>query len=397
VFLVESILSRTRTLSRVCREIRDGSPISRTTIAARAELTHAAVSRAVAELLTRKAAVEEKLIESAGPRRKRGLRLNGDYGYALGVCYTPSSMTGVALDLAGARRATLADGTSLASLPVPERVALITGFADQLVAEARRVPGTCLGVGLVDPGIVDSERGVTSGSSLMENWNDVPIAQAVHARCGLPVRLLGTGLARLKAVDRLELPRPARNLLYVEYGEGIACGLKLDGRYLRGTRDSAGELGHVKVSAQEPRPCRCGGLGCLEAHASLPALARRCQEALAAGSRSILSRSQPLDGIRVLQAAAQHDHLACSVVEEAFETLGTAIAGVVSITNPRDLVLDGTLASAGDEMRDVLLRSVRRNLLPDHWRALEVRFSTLDAYAAASGAAVDRIDALLEY
>jgi predicted NBD/HSP70 family sugar kinase len=390
-------LARTRTLSTVIRAIRDSSPISRSALALQTEFTHAAISRAVSALLTEGTVVERRLADTTGPRRKHGLELNGDFGYALGIEYSATHLRGVVVDLAGQRRLAVVEDTDLGARSREERINLITDFSARLLETARSTPGRCLGVGLVDPGIVDRERGVTLSSSLLDDWSEVPIAQAVLSRCGLPVRLVGSGIAKVKAVDRLELARPVRDLLYVEYGDGIACGLKLDGRYIAGSRNSSGELGHLKISTREPKPCRCGGLGCLEAHAALPAIVRRCQEALSANSRSVLSGTAAINGPQVLEAAAQHDLLARFVVEEAFEMVGVAIAGVVSIINPGVLVLDGTFAAAGDEIRDHLLRVIRRSSLPDHWSALEIQFSKSDEYIGSVGGAVDLIDSLLEY
>jgi N-acetylglucosamine repressor len=390
-------LVRTRTLSTILRAIRDSAPISRSALAQQSDLTHAAISRAVSTLLDEGMVAERRLADTSGPRRKHGLELNGEYGYALGVEYAPTGLRGVILDLACRRRGAVQAAVDLGAQSRAGRVTLITDFAARLMETAAATPGRCLGIGLVDPGIVDRERGVAVSSSLLDDWSEVPIASAVAERCGVPVRLVGSGIARVKAVDRLELARPVRDLLYVEYGDGIACGLKLDGRYVGGSRNSAGELGHLKVATREPKPCRCGGLGCLEAHAALPAIVRRCREALAANSRSVLTGSESMDGALVLKAASQHDLLARFVVEEAFEMVGTAVAGVVSITNPKVLVLDGTFAAAGTEIRDHLLRVIRRGTLPDHWSALEIQFSESDAYIGCAGGAVDLVDSLLEY
>ena len=340
--------------------------------------------------------MERRLADTMEPRRTRGLALNGDYGYALGIEYSAVGLRGITLDLANRRLGAIQESVDLGGRSRSERVSLIADFSARLLEASRSAPGRCLGIGLVDPGIVDSGRGVALTSSLLDDWNDVPISEAVSSRCGLPVRLLGTGIAKVKGVDRMELARPVRDLLYIEYGDGIACGMKLNGRYVTGSTNSAGELGHLKVVTQEPKPCRCGGLGCLEAHAALPAIVRRCQEALAANSRSVLAGAASLDGPTVLEAASRHDLLARLVVEEAFEMVGTAIAGVVSVTNPNVLVLDGIFAAAGDEARDHLLRVIRRGTLPDHWSALKIQFSGSDAYLGCAGGAVDLVDSLLE-
>ena len=60
-------------------------------------------------------------------------------------------------------------------------------------------------------------------------------------------------------------------------------------------------------------------------------------------------------------------------------------------------IVGGTFASAGTEIRDHLLRVIRRSTLPDHWSALEIQFSESDAYIGCAGGSVDLVDSLLEY
>ncbi len=53
------------------------------------------------------------------------------------------------------------------------------------------------------------------------------------------------------------------NLLAVTVGTGIGGGIVCDGRIVRG-EGIAGEIGHISISNE--RLCRCGRVGCLEAH-----------------------------------------------------------------------------------------------------------------------------------
>jgi len=54
-------------------------------------------------------------------------------------------------------------------------------------------------------------------------------------------------LARLTAVDHIELKGRYEDFILVEYGMGIACGIMSGGRFITGSRGMAGELGHTHV------------------------------------------------------------------------------------------------------------------------------------------------------
>ena len=67
----------------------------------------------------------------------------------------------------------------------------------------------------------------------------------------------------------------------------LAPGLYLIGRIYHGRTGAAAEGGHITIDYRGPR-CGCGKLGCIEALASGPAIARRASEKIAAGRHSNL-------------------------------------------------------------------------------------------------------------
>ncbi|WP_198289875.1 ROK family transcriptional regulator [Nocardioides sp. Iso805N] len=56
----------------------------------------------------------------------------------------------------------------------------------------------------------------------------------------------------------------ARSLLFVKVGEGLGSALAVGGQVFGGAHHMAGEIGHVLVPGSR-LPCRCGGVGCLDA------------------------------------------------------------------------------------------------------------------------------------
>jgi glucokinase len=206
----------------------------------------------------------------------------------------------------------------------------------------------------------------------------------------LPVKLLNTGISKIRAVDRLELNNTVDNFIYIEYGTGIACGLKLNGTYISGHGNLAGELGHLRVTDAQI-PCSCGGVGCLEAVSSLSALAKNASQAIA-GKSSILAGRKQITGVDVIRAAAENDRLASRIVDEAFEKIGTAVAGLVNILSPKIVLFDSTIGEAGPEAVTMLLRTLQKSVLISHQSQLETKISSIKSHLGAFGGAAAVLD-----
>lgn len=78
-------------------------------------------------------------------------------------------------------------------------------------------------------------------------------------------RYTALGEAQLVADGR------ATDIIYLRVDEGVGGGVVADGSLVSGHWGSAGELGHVSIDPNGAR-CPCGGRGCVELTAALPAL-----------------------------------------------------------------------------------------------------------------------------
>jgi predicted NBD/HSP70 family sugar kinase len=381
--------------STILKSVRDSWPISRSGIVSLTGLPHAAVSRSVAILQEKGIITESPLTDTNGPRRKRGLRLNPQFGYCLAVEYNSNEIEGAAADTSYTPIAKENEKIQLGAAPKNNKINFIQSFINKLQKSVSCHKGKCLGVAMVDPGIVDDKTGTVLMSTILDDWNHIPIVQILEERLNLPVMLLNTSMAKIRAIDRLELNSASQNVMYVEYGNGIGCGLKLSGNYISGETFLAGELGHVRIT-DTPTACRCGGLGCLESVAALPALVISAKQRLTEGSRSVLTDVENLDGHDVLKAAAEGDRLASHIVDEAFDYLGRAVAGIVNVLNPQIVVFDHIIDKAGEEAVTTLIRSLKKNTLASHADHLEIRISKLDSHVGTLGGAAAILDYALD-
>jgi glucokinase len=196
-------------------------------------------------------------------------------------------------------------------------------------------------------------------------------------------------------VDRFELKNTLQNFIYIEYENGISCGIKLQGKYITGRSHLAGEFGHLKVTDQ-PIPCRCGAIGCIEAVAALPALAKRLQDILREIPGDRLTYPEEFGGLEVLGFAAEGHRPARRVVEEAFAHFGSAVGGLVNILAPEAVIFDHRISLAGPEAVAVLFQSAQKSMLTVHTRQTDLRLSRLRSNIASQGGTVALLDSMLE-
>lgn len=382
------------TQSLILQIVRDNSPISRSGIVAKTGQPHAAISRSTSVLLSNNILIEDEHADTTGPRRKRGLSLNPDHAYVVAVEYGPDAIEAVAMNTAYQPIARAGREVDIALADDKTIVAMILEIVASVQKDVSLPKKSCLGLAAVDPGIIDESAGTSVLSTTMENWRNVPVVLLLQEKLGIPVMLLGTSVAKIRAIDRLELAGKVQNLLYIEYGKGIACGMKLNGHYISGNGHLAGELGHLRITDIQTA-CKCGGVGCLEAIASLNAIAGEALQTIR-GTNSMLSKQQTITGMDVLHCAAAHDKFASRLVEKAFEYLGTAVAGLVNVLSPHVIVFDNVVNEAGPEAFSVLLRTIRKTVLVTHQKQLDIRISTLATHIGALGGAAAVLDACIE-
>jgi glucokinase len=87
----------------------------------------------------------------------------------------------------------------------------------------------------------------------------------------------------------------ARDFVGMVMGTGVGGGIVSGGRLLRGRLGNAGHVGHIVVEP-DGRPCRCGGLGCLEAYCSGPAIEAETGRPPQRASVAIIERTGALTG-----------------------------------------------------------------------------------------------------
>jgi glucokinase len=190
------------------------------------------------------------------------------------------------------------------------------------------------------------------------------------------------------------------DLLFLSLGDRIGAALILDGHLYRGASGIVGELGHIVVNEAGLR-CTCGNVGCVQAQASRPAILRQVREALEAGVVSTIAGAvaadpRALDVETVVAAAAHGDRLASSVLRQAGQDVGRALAAGANLLGPTMVVLGGYAPSLGDVFLDEVRRVLAADVVPPIWERMRIGVGVVGAASAALGAAWGALDLLVE-
>lgn len=370
-----------------------GQP-SRHELAARTGYSKSRIASVVGRLIDDGWLEEGEEHGSSGGRRPASLRLGRDLGYVVGIDLGATSvdlaLCDVNLAVLGNRRAV----TNVARGPGPV-LAQIAGLLAELLAEQGVRPEQVLGLGLGVPGPVEFGSGLLINPPLMPRWEGFNLREHFAGLLDAPlavdndVNLMALG--ELHHARTRGLSAGGENFLVVKLGTGIGCGIIARGDVFRGADGAAGDIGHICVEPEGPR-CSCGNLGCLEALAGAPSIAREAAQAAARGESAILAdlaRSHAeLTTREVAQAARLGDPVANHIVQSAGSRVGQVLAGLVNFFNPSQILLGGGVAHMGPLMLASVRQSVYARSLPLSTRKLRIDYTHLQDTSGLRGACV---------
>jgi glucokinase-like ROK family protein len=363
--------------------IRQGRATTRADLAALTGMARSTVAQRVQALIAGQLVYESEEGASTGGRPPRTFVFNQAAGVVLaadlGATHSRIAMT----DLAGEVLAEHAEELEIASGPEKVLAWLREAF-DRLLDESGRTLADVRGVGVGVPGPVEFATGRPVNPPIMPGWDNHPVSDELGDHYDAPV-LVDNDVNIMALGEHWSAWPLAEHLLYVKVGTGIGCGIVAGGEIHRGAEGAAGDIGHIRVTADESVVCRCGNVGCLEAVAGGRAIAMQLRDL---GVDAESSRG-------VVQQVRAGNPDAVRLVREAGRTLGDVLASVVNFFNPAVIVIGGDVAEAHEQLLAGVREVVYQRSLPLATRHLRVVRSSLGDRAGVTGAAVMVIEHVL--
>jgi predicted NBD/HSP70 family sugar kinase len=363
----------------VAIEVLVHGPLSRTDLARRLDLSAGSLTRLTKPLIESGLLVEvpdggspaevrqgrpsqplDVVVES---RTFLGFKVTEDMVY--GVVTTLRSEIAARLD----RPLTTHDPAEVADL-----LAEMTG---ELTARFPTLTGIGIGVG----GLVQ-DRAVVGESPFLQ-WHDVPLAQLVEERTGLPVVVENDVAALVEAETWFGAGRGLDRFVVLTIGAGIGYGLVLGGKRVPYAEEDRGFGRHWILNPNGPLT-PAGERGSAVSLLTIPSIRYQIQAAT----------GLDLTYDEILARAAAGEPMPSRVIDEAARALGALVAQIANFVLPQKILLAGEgvgLIDVAGKTVDDTLRAHRHPLAAP----LDVETKVSDFHDWARGAAVLAIQVLV--
>ncbi len=323
--------------SEIFQILRDGTPRTRSELAALTGLARSTVAARVDALLRANLVAPVADAASTGGRPSRQFAFDGTRHAVLGVDIGATHVHLALTDLHGTALIDILEDIAVAEGPdtilgwvIEQGNRLLAPYSDRVALRA-------VGVGL--PGPVEHATGQPVDPPIMPGWARFDVPGVLRAAFGVPI-FVDNDVNVMALGEHHDFWSSVEDLLFVKVASGIGAGVIVGGRVHRGAQGIAGDIGHIWVPEADGVECRCGSLGCLEAIAAGPAIAAR----LRANGADIHSVSD-------IVAAVRHGDIdAVREVREAGRIIGRVLTTCVSLINPAVIVLGGSVSNAGDHL-----------------------------------------------
>jgi len=222
-----------------------------------------------------------------------------------------------------------------------------------------------MGVGVCAPGPLNPKEGVIINPPNLPGWRNIQLTHLLESHFHLPAKVENDANAAGLAEVLFGAAVGYRHVFYVTVSTGVGTGIIINKKIYHGKNGVGGEGGHVSIDIRSPYRCGCGTLGCIEALAAGPAMARRARVALEQ-EHSKLSLLRALSGgdprkitpVLIQEAARKGDALAKFIVDETGFFLGAWLGGMMSLFDPEAIIIGGGVAQIGKPLFEKIRQTI---------------------------------------
>lgn len=223
----------------------------------------------------------------------------------------------------------------------------------------------------------DPARGIIQAPPNLPTWKDVPITAILQREFGVCCHLENDANAGALAEWRFGAGKGADSMVFLTMGTGLGAGLVLNGQLYSGVSNTAGEIGHVRLT--RTGPVGYGKTGSVEGWASGGGMAQvartMVKAALRQGRPTILSAlldNGALSAKEVWEAAQRQDAVAQEIVHSTGKRLGETLAILIDLLNPQCIVIGGLAMRMGEALLGPARAVIEREALVPAARACRI-------------------------
>ena len=332
--------------SAILEIIRRESPVARTTMAKKLNISLPTVMRIVDELIKDGFVRPQGETEWSGGRRRPLLEFNADGYVVLGVDMGGTKLYGAISEIGGKIIDEInmeRDGAS-----GEKCYQLLIKLIDALLSNPGLKGRKVRGIGVGAPGITHHQEGIVKWAYAL-NWKDFPLKARLAKRYRMPITVDND--VNLAALGELWFGagQNIQNMILITVGAGVGAGIIIDGTLYRGSREASGEIGHM-IPGRDFLGKSYVDFGALESVASVTGIVKQAH-----GYRTIE---------RILEVAPAEKEQATSIMDSAADYLSMAIANLSVSFDPELIVVRGGVPQLAEVLLDRLSSRIQ-GIIPE--------------------------------
>ena len=227
---------------------------------------------------------------------------------------------------------------------------------EQLLEKNNLSVDDIMGIGIGQPGSIDSERGV------IRYWNNVPmenveIVDELQKHYSLPIYIDNDANCAALGEYVFGAGRGYKDIVFVTLGTGVGSGFILNGKLYGGREGAGAEAGHMAIVV-DGESCNCGRRGCWEAYASVSALIRQTTAKMEENKDSymfeVAKEEGAVSGKTAFIAAKKGDKAAQEVVDTYIKYVAEGLINLANIFRPEVILIGGGISKEKEYLTNPL-------------------------------------------
>ena len=210
-------------------------------------------------------------------------------------------------------------------------------------------------------GPLDSNKGIIMSPPNLSDWDNVPLADIIKDRLGIPCKIQNDADACALAEWKFGAGKGCDNMVFLTFGTGMGAGLILNGRLYSGSCGMAGEVGHIRLA--EDGPVGYGKAGSFEGFCSGGGIASNAKRMLSIYNGTTIIPIDDVSARTVAEAAAKGDKLANAIYRKCGEMLGRGISVLIDILNPEMVVIGSIYERSGYLLKESMMSVIENEAL----------------------------------
>jgi predicted NBD/HSP70 family sugar kinase len=236
------------------------------------------------------------------------------------------------------------------------------------------------------PGFVNIKSGINH--SYLPTHSHESLRGYLERVFDMPVCIDNDSTIIALAESKFGLAKGRQDVMAINVGWGIGLGMIMGGEIFRGHTGYAGEFSHIRISEGNTM-CECGKRGCLETEATLRVVAQKAIAEIKEGRKCKLKIKESQEEMceEVMDAAKKGDQFAIELLSDMAYKIGKAIAILIHINSPEQVLLCGRGAEVGKILLAPIQQALNEYCIPRLFEHTEVNISAMKYSAYPVGAA----------